>query len=77
MRFYQAVFMNDTVGFFASEKKAMERIFTLARGLWADSWTKEALDEWIEDFRDEPCDEFNGTWINVEELDMDMSMEGC
>ena len=31
----------------------------------------------IEDFKDEPYDEFNGTWIEKDEIDMDMSLEEC
>ena len=77
MRFYQAVFMNETIGFFASEKKAMEKIFIMARDCWGETWTEEAIEEWIEDFKDEPYDEFNGTWIEKDEIDMDMSLEGC
>ena len=61
MRFYQAIFMNETIGFFASEKKAMEKIFTMARDCWGEIWTEEAIEEWIE----------------KDEIDMDMSMEGC
>lgn len=77
MRFYQAVFMNETIGFFASEKKAMEKIFTMAKGCWGETWTEEAIEEWIEDFKDEPYDEFNGTWTEKDGIDMDMSIEGC
>ena len=43
MRFYQAVFMNETIGFFASEKKAMEKIFTMARDCWRETWQKRPL----------------------------------
>lgn len=77
MRFYQAVFMNETIGFFASEKKAMEKIFIMARDYWGEIWTAEAIEKWIEDFKDEPYDEFNGTWIEKDEIDMDMSLEEC
>ena len=77
MRFYQAVFMNETIGFFASEKKAMEKIFAMARDYWRETWTEEAIEKWIEDFKDEPYDELNDTWIEEDEIDMDMSMEGC
>lgn len=77
MRFYQAIFMNETIGFFASEKKAMEKIFAMARDYWGETWTEEAIEEWIENFKDEPYDELNGTWIEKDEIDMDMSMEGC
>ena len=45
MRFYQAVFMNETIGFFASEKKSMEKIFTMAKGCWGETWTEEAIEE--------------------------------
>ena len=77
MRFYQAVFMNETIGFFASEKKAMEKIFAMARDYWRETWTEEAIEKWIEDFKDEPYDELNDTWIEEDKIDMDMSMEGC
>lgn len=77
MRFYQAVFMNKIIGFFASEKKAMEKIFAMARDCWGETWTAEAIEKWIEDFKDEPYDEFNGTWVKRNEIDMDMSLEGC
>ena len=77
MRFYQAVFMNETIGFFASEKKSMEKIFTMAKGCWGETRTEEAIEEWIEDFKDESYDELNGTWIEIDEIDMDMSLEGC
>lgn len=76
MRFYQAIFMNETIGFFASEKKAMEKIFAMARDCWRETWAEEAIEEWIENFKEEPYDEFNGTWIEKDEIDMDMSMEG-
>ena len=59
------------------EKKAMEKIFTMAKGCWGETWTEEAIEEWIEDFKDEPYDELNGTWIEKDEIDMDMSLEGC
>ena len=77
MRFYQAVFMNETIGFFASEKKAMEKIFTMARDYWRETWTEEAIEKWIEDFKDEPYDELNDTWIEEDKIDMDMSLEEC
>ena len=77
MKFYHAVFMSETIGFFASEKKAMEKIFAMARGYWGETWTAEAIEEWIECFKDEPCDEFNDIWIDRDEIDMDMSLEGC
>ena len=77
MRFYQAVFMNETIGFFASEKKAMEKIFFMARDCWGETWTTEAIEEWVEDFKDKPYDELNGTWIEKDEIDMDMSLEEC
>ena len=76
MRFYQAIFMNETIGFFASEKKAMEKIFAMARDCWRETWAEEAIEEWIENFKEDPYDEFNGTWIEKDEIDMDMSMEG-
>lgn len=76
MRFYKAIFMNETIGFFASEKKAMEKIFAMARDCWRETWAEEAIEEWIENFKEEPYDEFNGTWIEKDEIDMDMSMEG-
>ena len=56
---------------------AMEKIFTMAKGCWGETWTEETVEEWIEDFKDEHYDEFNGTWIEKDEIDMDMSMEGC
>ena len=31
----------------------------------------------IEDFKDEPYDEFNGTWIEEDKIDMDMNLEEC
>lgn len=37
MRFYQTVFMNETIGFFTSEKKAMKKIFTMARDCWGET----------------------------------------
>ena len=77
MRFYQAVFMNETIGFFASEKKAMEKIFAMAKDYWRETWTEEAIEKWIEDFKDEPYDELNDTWIEEDKIDMDMSLEGC
>ena len=77
MRFYQAIFMNETIGFFASEKKAMEKIFAMARSCWGETSTAETIEEWIENFKDEPYDELNGTWIEKDEIDMDISMEGC
>ena len=77
MRFYQAVFMNETIGFFASEKKAMEKIFAMARDYWRETWTEEAIEKWIEDFKDEPYDELNDTWIEGDKIDMDMSLEEC
>lgn len=77
MKFYQAVFMNETIGFFASEKKAMEKIFAMVRDCWGETWTAEAIEEWIENFKDEPYDDLNGTWIEKDEIDMDMSLEGC
>ena len=52
MRFYQAVFMNETIGFFASEKKAMEKIVAMARDCWRETWTAEAIEKWIADFKD-------------------------
>jgi hypothetical protein len=58
-------------------EKAMEKIFTMAKGCWGETWTEEAIEEWIEDFKDEPYDEFNGTRIEIDEIDMDMSLEGC
>lgn len=76
MRFYQAIFMNETIGFFASEKKAMEKIFAMARDCWRETWAEEAIEEWIENFKEDPYDEFNGTWIEKDEIDMDMSLEG-
>ena len=50
--------------------------------LWQETiggeiWTAEAIEKWIEDFKDEPYDEFNGTWIEKDEIDMDMSLEEC
>lgn len=77
MTFYRAVFMNEIIGFFASEKKAIEKICTMARDCWGETWTAEALEKWIEDFKDEPYDKLNGTWIKRNEIDMDMSLEGC
>ena len=77
MRFYQAVFMNETIGFFASEKKAMEKIFAMAKDYWRETWTEEAIEKWIEDFKDEPYGELNDTWIEEDKIDMDMSLEEC
>ena len=77
MRFYQAVFMNETIGFFASEKKAMEKIFAMAKDYWRETWTEEAIEKWIEDFKDEPYAELNDTWIEEDKIDMDMSLEEC
>ena len=37
MRFYQAVFMNEIIGFFVSEKKAMEKIFVMAKDYWGET----------------------------------------
>ena len=31
----------------------------------------------IEDFKDELYDDLNGTWIEKDEIDMDMSLEEC
>ena len=44
---------------------------------WGETWTEEAIEEWIEDFKDESYDELNGAWIEIDEIDMDMSLEGC
>ena len=49
----------------------------MAKDCWGETWTEEAIEEWIEDFKDEPYDELNGTWIEKDEIDMDMSLEGC
>lgn len=56
---------------------AMEKIFTMAKGCWGETWTEETIEEWIEGFKDEPYDELNGTRTEKDEIDMDMSLEGC
>lgn len=48
----------------------------MARDCWGKTWTEEAIEEWIEDFKDEPYDELYGTWTEKDEIDMDMSLEG-
>lgn len=68
MKFYQAVFMNETIGFFTSERKAIETIIAAARRCWENDWTGEALEEWIKEFREERYDDFNGTWVSEENL---------
>ena len=59
------------------KRKAMEKIFAMARDCWRETWTAEAIEKWIADFKDEPYDDLNGTWIEKDEIDMDMSLEEC
>lgn len=77
MKIYEVVFMNQTLGFFVSEKKAMKTVIEAAKYCWGDEWTEESLNEWIKEFKEERYDDFNQTWISEEELDTDISLEGC
>lgn len=69
--------MNETIGFFASEKKAVEKIIETAKYCWKDVWKENALSQWIEEFQEYKYDNFSGTRIQEEEVDMNMSLEGC
>lgn len=69
MKIYQIVFMNETLGFFVSEEKAMKAVIEAAKRCWEDEWTEDALNEWIEEFKKEKYDDINQIWISEEELD--------
>lgn len=69
MNFYQVVFMNETLGFFVSEEKAMKTVIEAVKRCWEDEWTEDALNEWIEEFNKEKYDDVNQIWISEEELD--------
>lgn len=69
MKIYQIVFMNETLGFFVSEEKAMKTVIEAAKRCWEDEWTEDALNEWIEEFKKEKYDDVNQIWISEEELD--------
>jgi hypothetical protein len=69
MNFYQVVFMNETLGFFVSEEKAMKTVIEAAKRCWEDEWTEDAFNEWIEEFKKEKYDDVNQIWISEEELD--------
>lgn len=69
MKIYQIVFMNETLGFFVSEEKAMKAVIEVAKRCWKDEWTEDALSEWIEEFKKEKYDDVNQIWISKEELD--------
>lgn len=75
MKIYQAVFCGDTLGFFASHKKAESVIIEAARHYWKDTWTEEAIDEWVEHFLIDFYNDWDDTFIIEDEVDMDMSME--
>ena len=59
------------------KRKLWRKSLLWQKAVGGETWTEETIEEWIEDFKDEPYDEFNGTWIEKDEIDMDMSLEGC
>ena len=58
-------------------KESYGENFCYGKKLLGRNLDAEAIEEWIEDFKDKPYDELNGTWIEKDEIDMDMSLEGC
>lgn len=71
MKIYQAVFCCGTLGFFISYKKAQSVIISAAKRKFEEIWTEEALNEWIEDFTKDGCDDWNETYIMEENVDME------
>lgn len=76
MKIYQAVFLNETIGFFASEIKAINTIINMVKNQFKNEWTEAAIEEWINLFIKEPYDDCNGIWTEEHTVDMDMSLEG-
>jgi hypothetical protein len=75
MKIYQAVFLNETIGFFVSEIKAINTIINMVKNQFKNEWTEAAIEEWINLFMEDQYDDCNGIWTEEHTVDMDTSLE--